>query len=197
MVGVNFKLDRVHSLSVKVASRGCLGLWVNACSFRLCSPCPIFTSWDLGVTPEWQEDGGLDSHMDPCWCLLWTGWSGLACCSVGLSEHKSLCAYGALCDSLFVLSRHLQGRELASRTFLRPCTRASRNFHFPVHPQSGPREQGAQLRVISPILSPPGKPQFSCLVWVRPCYLWIPPARRKGTTSSDVSGAAISVMLFL
>lgn len=89
----------------------------------------------------------------------------------------SSCAYGALCGSPFILSRHLQGRKLASRTFLRPFTRASRNFHFPVHPQSGRRERGAQLRVLSPILSPPGKPQLSCLVRVRPCYLWIPPAR--------------------
>ena len=83
-----------------------------------------------------QEDPlkkGMATHSSIlAWKIQWTEEpGGLESLGVGHNwATDTAAATGAFCGGVFILTRHLQGRKLASRTLLRPFTRASRNFHL-------------------------------------------------------------------
>ena len=185
---LNFKCDCVHRLFLFKSL--CLG----ACVFGwvlIYFLWPIFTWWYLGVPSGWQDEGGLNSHvchLDPRWCLLWTGWCGLAQEWLCLAfQNLWVCARVEPVDgSPFILPGHLQGRKQAPSTFLKLFIRA-----IPVYLQSVPREHGSTFLGSS-------FPYHSCLVreWslATSVVLWAWGSASPVLTLSD---AIIAIGLFL
>ena len=83
-------------------------------------------------------------------------------------------ATGTFCGGFFILTRHLQGRKLASRTLLRPFTRASRNFRLLSTHKQATASKEHSFGLLSCASSSREVSAFLSYLKLRPYYLWVP-----------------------